>query len=193
MATAGATTGAADWSTAKSKCIYCGESDFCLEFGPRTFVECVSCQSDGCHCECEEAATGVQLDQETVESEQYEYFCSKVTHSFPPFSCWHDSNQTYTACTAWRSLADVDSKGHAYRRVYCFEVISSTCALPQECEHVHSSLHKWTGHRQQQDGNYSLELVKYTIGDRGEHARYIYSPLYVRYSLTRLFCRYAQG
>ena len=74
----------AEWATAQNKCKYCGESDFCSEFGPRTFVECVACQDLGCHVECEQAATGVELDQETVESEQYEYFCSKVRF-FPPF------------------------------------------------------------------------------------------------------------
>lgn len=81
---ASASAGPTDWVTAQNKCIYCGESDFVKEFGPRTFIECVCCQDLGCHIECEQAATGVELDQETVESEQYEYFCSKVSSIPPP-------------------------------------------------------------------------------------------------------------
>ena len=74
--------GMSDWMIAQNKCIYCGESDFSSVFGPRSYIECVCCQDAGCHIDCEQGATGVEMDQETVESEQYEYFCSKV----PPTS-----------------------------------------------------------------------------------------------------------
>ena len=73
-----ASADSADWASAQNKCIYCGGNDFSVEFGPRTFIECVCCQDLGCHVECEQASIGTELDQTTVESEDYEYFCSKV-------------------------------------------------------------------------------------------------------------------
>ncbi len=71
----------AEWAVAKNRCIYCGDSDFTTEFGPRTFIDCVGCNDLGTHLECEHAASGVVLDEETVESENYAWYCSKVTTS----------------------------------------------------------------------------------------------------------------
>ncbi len=74
----------AEWAVAKNRCIYCGDSDFTTEFGPRTFIDCVGCNDLGTHLECEHAASGVELDEETVESENYAWYCSKVSTSGEP-------------------------------------------------------------------------------------------------------------
>jgi hypothetical protein len=70
-----------DWTTAKDRCIYCGDSDFASEFGPRTFIECAGCNDLGVHVECEHAASGEELDAETIGSDNYAWYCSKVGNS----------------------------------------------------------------------------------------------------------------
>ena len=70
-----------DWASAKDRCIYCGDSDFTSEFGPRTFIECAGCNDLGVHVECEHAASGEELDEDTIGSDNYAWYCSKVRAS----------------------------------------------------------------------------------------------------------------
>ena len=67
------------WATAQNCCIYCGDSDFSGDFGPRAFIECAGCNDLGTHVECEHATSGVELDQDIVQSDNYAWYCSKVT------------------------------------------------------------------------------------------------------------------
>ncbi len=61
--------------------MHCGSGDFSQEYGDSMFVVCSSCACTGTHIGCHVDKTGVQLQQEFIESGS-DWYCSKVPGCF---------------------------------------------------------------------------------------------------------------
>jgi hypothetical protein len=68
------------WRASES-CIHCGSDAFQLGWGSQTFIQCDCCADLGTHVGCHEKDRGEVLQQEEVDSPNFQWFCSKVRAS----------------------------------------------------------------------------------------------------------------
>jgi hypothetical protein len=64
------------WYQLGNECIYCQQDDYSCEYGGRSLLLC-SCCPKGTHVECYEAAKGIVLTEDFINSGS-SWFCSQV-------------------------------------------------------------------------------------------------------------------